>query len=499
MKQITAVDLFCGAGGTSTGLLRAADALGCSVRLTAINHWQTAIDTHTLNHPGVNHLCENITAVNPRHMLGLDRIHLLLASPECTDHSIARGDRPIDDQRRASAWDVVRWASELYIDHILVENVKEFKDWGPIGADGRKLKSKKGETFRAFVAALEALGYRVEWRILCAADYGAATARYRLFLQAARGRARIRWPKPTHSKTGGFGMAKWRAAREIVDWSLPSQSIFTRKRPLAANTLRRIAAGIEKFWGPWAEPFLILLNGGGSKDSARTLDLPLPTVVSGGGHVGLVEPFVLTMEHTKDKKRGHRDIQHPLNTITTADAHGIVQPFIVPFLSEAGHQTPRTGDIHKPLQTVTTSNPIGLCTPFIASINHGTPDGNHARRAHDLDAPLPTQSCKNGFGLCEPFLVKYYGAGEGLTRLTDPLDTVTTRDRFGLVQTAQGPARLDILFRMLQPAELSAAMGFPEGYQFSGTRADATKQIGNAVEVHQAQALTAAILAALAA
>ncbi len=170
-------DMFCGAGGTSTGAIEAARWLGYSPRLTAINHWPRAIETHTENHPGARHLCTSVDNINPRDLYREGELDLLWASPECTHHSVARGGKPINDQSRSTAWCVVRWAEALRPGTILVENVPEFIGWGGIGADGRPLKSKRGATFGAWVTALESLGYRVQWRILCAADYGDPTTR----------------------------------------------------------------------------------------------------------------------------------------------------------------------------------------------------------------------------------------------------------------------------------------------------------------------------------
>ena len=232
--MIYAADLFCGAGGTSAGLMKACEALGLDdIRLLAINHWDVAIMSHSANHPGATHLCESLDNVDPRKAVPGGRLDILCASPECTHHSIARGGRPCSDQGRASAWHILRWAEALYIDNILVENVREFINWGPLGADRRPTKSRKGATFTAFVTALESLGYRVEWRILNAADYGDPTTRQRLFLLARRGIREEVWPRPTHSaKTSdtffNTDLKPWRSAREIIDWSLESKSIFKR-------------------------------------------------------------------------------------------------------------------------------------------------------------------------------------------------------------------------------------------------------------------------------
>jgi len=412
MTTIKAADLFCGAGGSSTGLKRVADALGVRLDLTAVNHWKKAVETHAANHPEARHVCESLDSIDPRKVTG-GSLDLLWASPECTHHSTARGGKPINDQSRSTAWCVVRWAEALRPRYVIVENVPEFQTWGPIGSNDRPLKSRKGETFGAWLTAMRSLGYTVEAQVLNSADYGAATTRRRLFvvarLDGGRSRGAIRWPDATHAPagTGGLfgGLPQWRAAREIIDWNERGTSIFSRKKPLAENTLKRIAAGARKFWGLELEPFLIAMEHGG-----RTLD-----------------------------------VNKPLPTITTAKggAFGVVQPFLL-----------------------------------------GQQSGANGRAVSD---PTPTVATKGAVSLIEPFLVNFYGSGSGLIPqpIGRPLPTVTTKDRFGLVQ----PMSLDITFRMLRPHELAAAMGFPTGYHFSGTRTDAVKQIGNAVEVNQAAAL----------
>ena len=301
-RRYLAADLFCGAGGASTGLSRAADRAGRKLRLTAVNHWDRAVETHAKNHPAADHHCENLLTLDPLKAVPGGRLDLLIAAPECTHHSNARGGKPRSDQSRATAWCVQRWATALRIDRILVENVPEFLTWGPLGVDGRPLASKKGAIFAKWVETLEAMGYRVEWRILNAADFGAATSRRRLFVQAAKGRRAIHWPDPTHARKpesdGLFADRKpWRAAREVIDWGLTGESIFGRKRPLSPNTLRRIEAGLKKFGGANAEPFLIALrhmaNAEGDGRGCRSLDVPTPTVTASGTNIGLVEPFTV--------------------------------------------------------------------------------------------------------------------------------------------------------------------------------------------------------------
>lgn len=218
-KLIYAVDLFCGAGGTSTGLLKACEDLGYRLNLLAINHWDVAIATHSANHHYAQHICENLDNVNPRKVIPSGFLDILIASPECTHHSNARGGKPRSDQSRASAWHVLRWAEALRINNILIENVREFQSWGPLGVNDMPLKSRKGETFRAFLIALASLGYKVDYKILNAAYYGDPTTRERLFIIAQKGRKPIKWPEPTHTPDGSsnlFGKTKhWRTAREI--------------------------------------------------------------------------------------------------------------------------------------------------------------------------------------------------------------------------------------------------------------------------------------------
>ncbi|MFH1741193.1 MAG: DNA cytosine methyltransferase, partial [bacterium] len=282
-KTIKAADLFCGAGGTSTGLYLAAEKLKRKIDLLAVNHWPIAIDTHSANHLFARHMCESLDKVNPREVVPEGKLDILVASPECTHHSVARGGRPINDQSRASAWHVLRWAEALMPRIILIENVREFRTWGPIGTNKRPLKSRKGETYHAFLNSLRSLGYRVEDKVLNAANYGDPTTRERLFIIALKGNRHVHWPEPTHTETGEntlFGKTKkWRTARDIIEWDRESRSIFTRKRPLSPNTMRRIFAGLEKFSGL---PFLAMLYG---TNDARSVDRPAPTVTGGGGHM----------------------------------------------------------------------------------------------------------------------------------------------------------------------------------------------------------------------
>lgn len=435
--MIMAADLFCGAGGSSTGLVRAVRERRRQVNLLAINHWRTAVDTHTRNHPWARHLCADLSTVDPSKAIPGGFLDILIASPECTHHSVARGGKPCSDQSRASAWHVLHWVERLRVEAVLIENVREFEGWGPLGDDGRPDKARKGETFKAFVSALKSLGYFVDWRVLNAADFGDATCRRRLFIQASRKRPPI-WPEATHA-------GKWRAAREVIDWNMKGESIFRRKRPLAPRTLDRIEAGLRKFGG---EPFIAVLRGTHPSQSgawAKSVEDPLGTISAGGIHAGLCEPFIIPMEHSGAQRL--RPVSEPLPTITTAKGGA-----------------------------------FGLCHPFVMQVAH---TGSDHTRVRSVDDPLPTIPAghRGEIAVCEPFLTKYYGTAKA--RPVDiPLDTITAKDRFALVE----PAGMDIRFRMLQPKELAAAMGF-DGYEFAGTKTDQVRQIGNAVAVRTAQAL----------
>ncbi len=491
-KIIQAADLFCGAGGTSSGLYDACVGIGVGLDLVAVNHWTIAVETHRVNHPDARHICATIETVNPREAVPGGHLNILVASPECTHHSIARGGKPVSDQLRASAWHILRWVEMLRIDNLLIENVREFRDWGPTGANSKPLKRRKGETYQAFLTALRSMNYNVEDRVLNAADYGDPTSRNRLFIMARRGEKKIDWPKAAYGENVNrdlFGetLKPYRSAREIIDWDLPGESIFRRKKPLAAATMARIAAGLKKYGGKNAEPFLVMMYG---SNDARSIDRPVPTITAGGNHIGLCNPFVIHTNHTGGD-RAH-DIDRPLPTVTCGHRGemALIEPFL---LQQQSCGAPRT--VNSPVPTIATKGAIALVEPFMIKYhgNHrGKNDGE--RRVHSLEEPIPTLDTSNRYGLCEPFITKYYGTGQTAS-LNQPLDTITTKDRFGLVEPMNdGEAVYDIRFRMLQPHELAAAMSFERGYQFTGNKTDQIKQIGNAVPVRTAGALCRCLL-----
>lgn len=482
--DVHACDLFCGAGGTSEGLARACERLRRPVFLSAVNHWQRAVDSHQINHPWAEHYCARVESLDPRQVVPGGKLDIIVAGVECTHHSRARGGQPMNDQSRASAWHVLHWAEMLRSSEILIENVPEFVHWGPLDSSGKAIPGTRGDTFRAFVQALESLRYRVEWRLLTCADYGDPTTRRRFFLRARADRGAIAWPEASHARLPRGDMAPWRTAREIIDWSDLGDSIFTRSRPLAPRTIERIAEGIRRFCGANAEPFLVMLYG---RSTVASLDLPCPTVTAGPGHIALASPFLTKVTHGARPHQPHRPDDGPLSTVTTHNGHCLVTPFLLP---TDGPYRPReeqaARSIDRPLNTVRASRGAGhLIVPFI--VPHFGERQGQTPRTHSVDDPCPTVTATKGAGsLVTPFLVQYNGTSSSRD-VHEPLGTVTTRDRFGLV-TPDGTA-LDILFRMLKPEELAAAQGFPEGYRFQGTKTEVVKQIGNAVPCKTAESL----------
>lgn len=440
-KPIKAVDLYCGAGGTSSGLVLACNEAGVEVDLIAINHWNVAIDTHSRNHPKAKHLCTSLDNLNPREVVPGRYLNLLVASPECTHHSVARGGRPVSEQNRASAWCILRWAEALYIENILVENVREFMDWGPVGKDGQPIKRLKGELFLQFVENLKSLAYRVDFRVLNAADYGDATTRERLFVLATRKHKSISWPTPTHSRTGqtasndlfGQTLKPWVPAKDIIDWSLPGQDIFKRKKPLADNTLRRIFAGLEKFGGEAAEPFLVILRGTGG---SRSIDLPVPAITAQGKHIALAEPSMQPFMLGQQSKGAPRSVRDPVPTVCGKGAIGFVQPYMVD-IDHTGSNGSCVRSTEEPVSTVTSKQRTAVCQPFFVAA--GGPEGQ-GRTPKSVDQPMGTILTENHQALIEasfePFIVGAGGptrAGEPKT-VHSPLTTVMPRNTKAVIQ-----------------------------------------------------------------
>jgi DNA (cytosine-5)-methyltransferase 1 len=426
------VDLFAGGGGASTGIEW---ALGRSPDV-AVNHDAEAVAMHAANHPETRHLCGDVWHYAPREVTQGRPVDLLWASPTCTFFSKAKGgplNREIATKVRGLAWVVVRYAREVQPRVIAIENVSEFRKWGPLLASGKPCPRRKGKTFRAWVKQLERAGYVVEVRELAACDYGAPTTRKRLFMIARCDGQPIVWPQPTHGK----GLAPYRSAAECIDWTIPVRSIFERKKPLAKATLRRIARGMQKF----------------VFDAAK--------------------PFVIPVSHSGDA-RVH-DIDEPLRTVTASSRSpfSLVAPTLIQTsYGERKGQAPRTLDLHEPLGTVVAGGQKhGLCFAYLAK--HF---GGHESPGQQMTIPMSTVTCKDHHALVtaattgdrrgevRAFLTQYNGTSVGQP-LQLPLGTITTRDRFGVV-TVHGEdyAIADIGMRLLAPRELYRAQGFKDSY-----------------------------------
>ncbi len=430
------VDNFAGGGGASTGI---EIATGVSPDI-AINHDPEAIKMHKANHPNTKHYCEDVWQVDPVNACNGHPVGLAWFSPDCKHFSKAKGGKPKDKFIRGLAWVACRWAGLVRPRVIMLENVEEFKTWGPLNRGHHPIKSKQGYTFQKFVRQLQDLGYDVEFRELIAADYGAPTMRKRFFMIARCDGNPIVWPEPTHgpldSESVKHGLLKpYVGAYTQLDFSLPCPSIFDTKaeikekygvnavRPLAPKTMERIARGIKKF----------------------VIDNANPFIVHGDYNYSIVAP-ILTQYHSYegDGTRG-QGLDNPIMTVDGSNRYGLVTSFLSKF-----YKTGIGQDCRDPLHTVTTS-------------------AGH-------------------FGEVRAFLIKYYGQGTGQD-IKSPLDTVTAQDRFGLV-TIQGVDYqiVDIGLRMLEPRELYGCPGFPDDYiidrDYTGKeypRSEQVKRCGNSV------------------
>ena len=522
------VDNFAGGGGASTGI---EIATGISVDI-AINHDPEAIKMHKANHPGTKHYCENVWAIDPVKACRGNPVALAWFSPDCKHFSKAKGGKPKDKSIRGLAWVACRWAGLVRPRVIMLENVEEFKDWGPLNRRHRPIKAKKGVTFRKFVGQLEALGYTVEYRELVAADYGAPTMRKRFFLIARCDGRPIVWPEPTHgprdSEAVKAGLIEpYLGAYTQIDFSLPCPSIFDTKeeikekygikaqRPLAEKIMQRIARGLKKFVLDNPEPFIVTVNHGGER-APRDIREPMPTITGKHGF-GIVEPYMVQIGQTGFTDDRSKDVREPLTTIVSKNEHCLIAPTLIQYHSETVKSEVRGQNIENPIMTVDGSNRYGLVTSFLHKYYDGNYKGaggsmenplptitawdhnsvvtanliqmNNHCDGRDVREPIPTITAGDGhFGEVRVFLVKYYGYGTGQD-VKEPLDTVPTHDRFGLV-TIEGVDYqiIDIGLRMLEPKELYGCQGFPDDYiidrDYTGktyARAEQVKRCGNAV------------------
>lgn len=558
------VDNFAGGGGASTGIEM---ATGYSVDI-AINHDPEAIRMHKANHPSTRHYCESVWDVDPVKVCGGHPVALAWFSPDCKHFSKAKGGKPKDKNIRGLAWVACRWAGLVRPRVIMLENVEEFKTWGPLNRNHRPVKSRKGQTFAGFVQQLQDLGYEVQTRELVAADYGAPTTRKRLFLIARCDGRPIVWPEPTHAPVDSEEVRSGKLQPYVgaymqIDFSLPCPSIFDTSeeikkkygiravRPLAEKTMRRIARGLKKFVLDNPEPFVIQCNHGGERSPGDIKD-PLPTIKGKHGY-RIVEPYMVQIGQTGFAEDRSKDVREPLTTIVSKNEHCLIEPVLSPCIMcnnenniganvEAPLPTITTGNrnflvaptliqyhcetapdevrgqgIKDPIMTVDGSNRYALVTSFLHKYFDGGYKGagdylenplpavtawdhnsivtvnliqmNNHCDGKNITEPIPTITAGDGhFGEVRAFLVKYYGKGIGQA-VTDPLDTIPTHDRFGLV-TIQGVDYqiVDIGLRMLEPRELYGCQGFPKDYiidhGYDGkkySRSEQVKRCGNAV------------------
>lgn len=413
--------IFAGGGGASTGIKM---AIGRDVDI-AINHDPAAIAMHRANHPLTEHYCESVWDIDPKTATGGRPVALCWFSPDCKHFSKAKGGKPVDKNIRGLAWVALRWAATVRPRVIMLENVEEFKTWGPL-KNNYPDPEQKGRTFNCFVNALRRHGYKVDWRELLACDYGAPTVRKRFFLVARCDGRPIVWPEPTHGDPASLqvktGLLKpWRTAAECIDWTLPCPSIFERKKPLAENTMRRIAKGLQKFVIDNPNPFIVQVNHSGDAFRGADLDKPFPTVTAKHGF-GVVTPYVMVNQHQNAGSKA----EAPLHTVLTGNHHYLIAPNLIQYHSEQSGKEVRGQDLQRPFNTVTAG-------------------GGH-------------------FAEVRAFLIKYYGQGEG-QKLDNPLHTITTKDRFGLITVAGAEYQIvDIGMRMLTPRELFRAQGFSDDY-----------------------------------
>lgn len=446
------IDNFAGGGGASTGIEA---ALGRAVDV-AINHDPEAVAMHIANHPGTRHFCQSIMAVDPLDATGGALVALAWFSPDCKHHSKAKGGKPREKNIRDLAWIVVHWAERLRKSTpggrgapavIMLENVEEFRQWGPLDAEGKPIKERRGEEFDLWLRGLKRQGYKVEHRELRACDYGAPTSRKRLFLIARRDGLPIVWPKPSHGKPGSpevlSGERKpWGTAAECIDWSIPCPSIFDRKRPLKDATHRRIAHGIMRYVVNASKPFVVGVGGRRGQSAPADIDAPYPTITA-KADAAIVDAAIVPITHTGDDARVH-PVDEPLRTVTTANGGEFarVTATLAPHVTKF-----RSGSIGSPaddpMPTVTANGdsarpagatPLGLAAAVLTPFYGDKADGT-VRASNPVDEPMRTQACDNTFGLAVAHLEKFNADSRPKSH-DDPLSTVmATSAKHALVTT----------------------------------------------------------------
>ncbi len=480
------IDGFAGGGGASVGIEM---ALGRSVDI-AINHDPAAILMHKTNHPHTIHLTEDIFKVDLQKYTKGRHVGLAWFSPDCRSFSKAKGSAPRSASIRMLPWAVFHHAQKILPDVIIMENVEEIQQWGPLDESGRPIKELEGTEYNRFITAMKSLGYVFDSKELVAADYGAPTTRKRWYAIFRRDGLPIVWPKPTHSKDGINRLKPWVPVSSVLDFSNIGKSIFGRKKPLADKTMNRIARGFDKYVVRNADPFIIQVGYGerkGQKPRCNSINQPLGTIVAGAVKHALITPALtpfVDKAYAGNYKGCGSATDNPLSAITTVDHNRLITPYIIQYHSEKNDKDVRGQEVNRPIQTIDTSNRYAQVSAFLTKF-YKTGTGQ------SIDEPLHTITTSPGhFGMVSvltvkledlikagvdeetaqkctwvsKFLIEYYGTSIA-SAVTDPLPTITTKDRFALITIlGDNYAVLDIYLRMLTPEELKMAQGFPKDY-----------------------------------
>ena len=541
------IDLFCGAGGTSTGVENARyEGRQCAKVIGCVNHDANAIASHAANHPDAMHFTEDIRTLELSpliaHIAKMRKLYpdafvVLWASLECTNFSKAKGGQPRDADSRTLAEHLFRYIEAINPDYIQIENVEEFMSWGDLDENGKPISKDAGRLYQQWVANVCGYGYRFVHRILNSADYGAYTSRRRFFGIFAKGSLPIVFPEPTHSKEGAAGLFgrlhRWKPVREVLDFSDEGESIFGRKKPLVDATLERIYAGLIKFVAGGKEAFMVKWNSmsRAGKYHAPGIDEPCPTVAT-QSRLGVAQVSFLSKYYGGSPEGKSVSVEEPAGAITTRDHHS----FITAYYGN-GHNH----SIDEPAPTLTTKDRLAF-----VDMQYGN------GRPCDIETPAPTVTTnpKHQLVTCKPWIMNTSFKNTG-SSIDEPAQTVTANRKWHylmnpqfqsaggsvdspcftliarmdkmppyLIQTEQGemaiviepddsPAMvkikqfmalygiIDIKMRMLRIPELKRIMGFPSDYVLVGTQADQKKFIGNAVEVNMARVLCEALCARL--
>ena len=489
-RKIIAADAFCGCGGATTGFEMKADQLGLDHVSLAVNHWDIAISTMTANHPKVKAVRADMMTLLPSDVLNR-QLDFFWASPSCTHHSRAKGGRPRENQLRSQPFLLYSWIDFGRPKFIVIENVPEFVEWGPLDAKNMPIKRMKGKFFIHFIEGIKLRGYDVDWRVVCCADYGDATTRKRLFIKAVRrGCGKIEWPHPTHAENPqpdlfGTKLKKWRAIRECLDFDDIGKSVFNRPKPLAEKTMRRIADGMMKYCGIDLHPFLVKMYGTGKSNS---IDKPISTITAGGEHYALCQPFLVKSNNNQTVE----SVDGPVSTIVAGTVHhALCTPFVVDHTNNG-----KARSVDKPIPAQTTKDHVSLITPMILG-------RDACAVARTADKPMPTLTCGGAIRMITPIIIDMSHPGESssgrVSSADSPVKTITTRNNTAAVFPMLADGRIiDIYIRMLKPSELAAAHSFPADYVLTGNRGQQIKQIGNSVPVRTAAAMCESALRQLA-